>query len=189
MTSTIVMLSKPLATIRFSVNYDEKLVKIEKGLYHWETGFHGVIVNESGGYADFVKSMKAMDGMIVTSIQDNRGRVLKMLSRGREVPIQGASNVVLPPAGTAVGRTWDAQIQAGAQMVQIQYKLQGFVQQGGKRLARISGAAKPGQSIKSVEGPNFLVDTSTGKMVNGSAVYKGTSGKTSVKLTYNIAQR
>jgi hypothetical protein len=127
-----------------------------------------------------------MEGLRMTSIQDSRGRVLRIKAGGQEMPSRGSANVVLPPAAVSLGAAWDAPIEVGGQILTIRYRLARFEKLGARNAARIEGSYPSGSIAKAISPTTFWVDASNGKMLRGSALTViETQGRT-IRLSYRI---
>ncbi len=186
MKSKIEAVGAEKGSIDFSADMTEKLAKVEGGTFDWETTFTNVVAKADGVMAGAEKGFAVMDGMVMTSVQDERGTVKSLRMESQEIPSEGSSNVVLPPKGTKVGGTWPSKLDLSGQIVDIVYKLEGFETVDGVLQAKIAGTFPDGKVAKSIEPTVFYVDTTTGKMVSGKAVTEVTIEGKKVRVTYEI---
>jgi hypothetical protein len=172
--------------INLAGDITEELTSVEDGTFAWETTFSNVDVEASGVMADAQKAFSSLDGLVMTSVQDERGTVKALRASGVELPNRGSSNVVLPPKGTKAGGTWPAKIDVGGHLLEITYKLEGAGKFQGFDAVRITGSFPESSGAELVEPTEFWVESKTGKMIRGSAKTRVTADAKVVEVEYTI---
>lgn len=170
----------------FSARFEERLASMAKGELHWDTSFSNVEASASGVFAGGEAQFKQMNGMRLTSVQDARGRVLRLRANGQDIPSQGSANVVLPPRPVALGATWDAPIDVGGRVLAIRYRLAGFEKLGLRQAARIEGTYPKGSMARAISPTTFWVEVKTGKMIRGTALTMIEAEGKKIRLRYRI---
>lgn len=173
-------------SLSFTGSFTETLSKVENGRFYWDTTFHVNAATAQGSMKGQEESFKQMEGMQMTSVQNERGELLGTIVGGRTHPPRGNSNVVLPGRHAKVGDKWKAEILTSNLSVPIVYRLaelQGFMNH---RVARIEGMYPPGSVARAIVPTQFFVDLKTGKVVRGTAQTVLNNQGTSVTLTYDL---
>lgn len=171
--------------VDFGATFVEKLVSVGREM-RWEVRFKVDRVKATGVMAGAEPGFRQMDNLVMQTIQNDLGEVLRLSIGGREVPSKGSSNVTLPRRPVAIGDSWTSQIEVGGQIVPIGYSLVGYVKSGQRLLAKIQGSFPKGSIARAVKPTNFWVDVANGKMVRGEALTDVTTDGKQVRLYYRI---
>lgn len=126
-----------------------------------------------------IKVFQFLNGKKVTSVKNDRGRVLKIVLDDLEMPSRGTGDVNFSKSEVAIGDSWDAPVEANGRVFQIRYWLMKVFNDRGRDTFLIQGWFHPDQEAKTIEPTTFWVDVATGHTVYISGATQVTSkGKT-----------
>lgn len=193
--------SKPGQTYRYQMNMEQggggqsmkigiqmamKVAKVQNSQFTINTTMGGVTMNGQAAPPQVADQLKQM---LITTVMDPRGRILKTETKG--IPgmgpgAQGAA-VPFPEKAVKVGGTWSGEAEVQGQKVKTTYKLVQIKSVLGKQAAVIHATPSATPSFKANGPIVFAVELATGFPL--SMTMNGTSTQGSTTQTMKMTMR
>ncbi len=172
-------------TMKFGIQMAMKVAKVQNNQFTINTTMGGVTMNGQAAPPQLADTLKQM---LITTVMDPRGRVLKTETKG--IPGMGSaaqgSAVPFPEKAVKVGGTWTGEAEVQGQKVKTSYKLVQIKSVLGKQAAVIHATPSATPNFKTKGPIVFAVELSTGFPLSMSMTGTATQGTTTQTMSMTM---
>lgn len=172
-------------TMKIGIQMAMKVAKVQNSQFTINTTMGGVTMNGQAAPPQLADQLKQM---LITTVMDPRGRVLKTETKGIPGMNAGAqgSAVPFPEKAVKIGGTWTGEAEVQGQKVKTTYKLVQIKSVLGKQAAVIHATPNATTNFKTKGPIVFAVELATGFPLSMSMTGTATQGTTTQTMTMTM---